>query len=440
MVKIDASEYETNWLTDSPKKEGQPNDGEEVVESDSTPTETEQAAKALESVLNESVSKNWIPYEGPEGGEGWQNANDPDDVRYGLDEPPGEIEPGYEEMAEEWGDTSEGEWFTESLEQGELSSVDSIDEGEWVTIDGEIRQIESIKDNGFIFGNAASLFEVKDGIIVDEQEFDNPIQGAIQYLEFSEDSETESGWFQVGEDWDIVESPSGGNQYAATVTDSEGNTESVGMSEIEGRRRAVEVEPVNIQSGKPWEKYDNEIPESDSLPESLSIGDMDRLDEVQVDHIQSGLTKADTIGLLEHADSIKQYDEDSRMLQFKDVIASYSPGDKTLRINPDEFSEERIERGHESGRFVAENRSELMIHEAMHVAHAQNLGSIDEAEEMINTDLNSGEMAVVADSVSRYAAQNPMELVAEVGLKILKGEEVSNGALWAYEKFQGPQL
>jgi len=111
MVKIDASEYETNWLTDSPEKEGQPNDDEEVAESDSTPTEenqAQQATKALKSALDSTFEKDeWIPYEGPEGGEGWQNTQDPDDIRYGLDEPPGEVADGYEEQAEDWGESNE---------------------------------------------------------------------------------------------------------------------------------------------------------------------------------------------------------------------------------------------------------------------------------------------------------------------------------------------
>ena len=97
MVKIDASEYETNWLTDSPEKEGQPNGDEEAAGSDSTPTEenqTEQAAKALASAL-EDVTKEWIPYRGNRGGVGWQNTEDEDDIRY-VDEAPGEVADGFE--------------------------------------------------------------------------------------------------------------------------------------------------------------------------------------------------------------------------------------------------------------------------------------------------------------------------------------------------------
>jgi len=62
-----------------------------------------------------TLGKNWIPYQGPMGGEGWQNANDPDDIRY-VDDPPGEIEEGYEEQAEGWGE-SDQERFVNAVEE-----------------------------------------------------------------------------------------------------------------------------------------------------------------------------------------------------------------------------------------------------------------------------------------------------------------------------------
>jgi hypothetical protein len=71
---------------------------------------TEYPAKRLEGRFNgplvvatevddsddEQTEKEWVPYIGPRGGEGWRNENDPDDVRY-TDEPPGELADGYEQ-------------------------------------------------------------------------------------------------------------------------------------------------------------------------------------------------------------------------------------------------------------------------------------------------------------------------------------------------------
>jgi len=56
-----------------------------------------------------TMRKEWIPYRGPQDGEGWQNVNNPDDIRYGLEDPPGEVAEGYEEQAEDWGPSSDEE-------------------------------------------------------------------------------------------------------------------------------------------------------------------------------------------------------------------------------------------------------------------------------------------------------------------------------------------
>lgn len=106
MTKIDASEYDANWLTDGSANSENGGDSEQSAsgsdpsESENTDTRTEseeqveQAVKALEGALTE---KDWIPYQGPQGGEGWQNTQNPDDIRYGLDEAPGEVAAGYDE-------------------------------------------------------------------------------------------------------------------------------------------------------------------------------------------------------------------------------------------------------------------------------------------------------------------------------------------------------
>lgn len=66
-----------------------------------SPEEEEKPAKdeilsALEEVTKEAVEKKWIPYVGPKGGEGWQNTQNPDDIRYQT-EAPGEVSAGYDE-------------------------------------------------------------------------------------------------------------------------------------------------------------------------------------------------------------------------------------------------------------------------------------------------------------------------------------------------------
>lgn len=70
----------------------------------------EIATRAVVAVL----LKGWIPYRGPRGGEGWQNTDDPEDVRY-QDDPPGDVPEEYEDMAEDWG-TDDAESETPEIE------------------------------------------------------------------------------------------------------------------------------------------------------------------------------------------------------------------------------------------------------------------------------------------------------------------------------------
>jgi len=44
----------------------------------------------------DTLEREWVPYEGPRGGTGWQREDDPEEVRY-VEEPPGEVAEGYEQ-------------------------------------------------------------------------------------------------------------------------------------------------------------------------------------------------------------------------------------------------------------------------------------------------------------------------------------------------------
>jgi len=96
-------------------------DGETVP--DCVPKDSEKA-KFLEAINNvtedflnsptdgvgRTFEKEWIPYLGPRGGEGWQNSQDMDEVVYQA-EAPGKAGEGYEEFVEEhnWGTEGQGD-------------------------------------------------------------------------------------------------------------------------------------------------------------------------------------------------------------------------------------------------------------------------------------------------------------------------------------------
>jgi hypothetical protein len=80
------------------------------------------------------ISKDWIPYQGPKGGEGWQSTSNPDDVRY-VDEPPGEVHSDYQDMVDEWGDgnnESESERKPDGGVEVPDEGVEQRDEGYFV--------------------------------------------------------------------------------------------------------------------------------------------------------------------------------------------------------------------------------------------------------------------------------------------------------------------
>lgn len=104
---------------------------------------------------NNPKEKQWVPYEGPQGGQGWQREDDPDDVRY-TNEPPGEIAEGYEEMAEGWGDDS-----PELSEYSIYGDSDNYRELE--------SEIETILETGDFDGGAVDT-DIQP--LTDEDEFD----------------------------------------------------------------------------------------------------------------------------------------------------------------------------------------------------------------------------------------------------------------------------
>lgn len=70
-------------------------------------------------VIRTKIKKTWVPYEGPQGGTGWQNANDTDEIIY-QPEPPGNLE--VENL-----DSDQIETLDEYLEEIGLNLEDHVD-------------------------------------------------------------------------------------------------------------------------------------------------------------------------------------------------------------------------------------------------------------------------------------------------------------------------
>lgn len=144
-----------------------------------------------------TVGKKWIPYEGPRGGEGWQNVNDPDDIRYGLDEAPGEVADGYDEdhwskypSDEDWPDSPFGTGWKEPTGFGRSGGMSEKDALMFVNYDDEF-QVGRIRE----FRPDENLYELEGGYVI----------GHSQVLGFSEPDpesriETSQGMVVEG-DW-----------------------------------------------------------------------------------------------------------------------------------------------------------------------------------------------------------------------------------------------
>jgi hypothetical protein len=116
-----------------------------------------------------------------------------------------------------------------------------------------------------------------------------------------------------------------------------------------------------------------------------------------------------------------------------------------MLFNPDSFTEEKYEEVDE-GEYATESLEDTVIHEAVHVKHSEamkedpDIEFEDLAQELVNDRLEKGERDMIREFVSDYAGTNAFEVVAEVGVKILKGEEVRDEAMYLYEKYHGPEL
>lgn len=121
----------------------------------------------------------WVPYAGPDGGRGWQDANNPDDVRY-TDDPPGEpVNPDdippveFARVAEGLGDDIDGRdvkdmlWeeyhdYTPDFGEGDTVAVETDEgrfEGEVTFYDGDFVDVET-EDGRTVEAEAGDVLDV----------------------------------------------------------------------------------------------------------------------------------------------------------------------------------------------------------------------------------------------------------------------------------------
>lgn len=164
-----------------------------------------------------SLHKEWIPYEGPRGGEGWQNTDDPDVVLY-QEDPPGDVADGYD--ADHWQQyPSENDWprspfgteWEEPTGFGRDGGMNERDAVLFVNYDDEL-QVSQIAN----FRPAQNTYELENGYVI----------GHSQLVAHSEPDpqkrlETSVGMVNEG-DWITYDTPFA-TTYTARITNVERN-------------------------------------------------------------------------------------------------------------------------------------------------------------------------------------------------------------------------
>lgn len=144
-----------------------------------------------------TLGKEWIPYEGPRGGEGWQNTEDKDDIRYNLDNPPGEVADGYEDMAEDWGEDSREEFLSDirsefGLPQGTVADVATSNSQlytEWdvgsmkIALKASVYEVTDDDEGSEIYENIADQFYENIDATTEAREATTALFEAVEQVE-----------------------------------------------------------------------------------------------------------------------------------------------------------------------------------------------------------------------------------------------------------------
>jgi len=374
----------------------------------------------------------------------WSDFSDdaiPNEVKEALGET--ESEQTEEEPEESQGDP---DWF-ESIDFESYSSDNGLFSGgkysfrgEVITLDeaGEARGVQYFDSEG-----VHNTFAEIDGVATTVSEQSSVDTGTIRNIHFSEDTDMEDGWYRIGDDTRVED---GGDSIFVEFEDQNGNITEIDAVEVE-REQLIDRKHIPAEIGdatpsmeKPWENYEREYPEKPDLPDHLNTGNITEENGYTAESIKSinsGLGRVADLGLDRQISSIEVLDEEG-------TLGRFDPNTDQVLLNPRQMNQEQLDDLSENFS-VGETVEDLVAHEAMHAAHVEALledeWSVDEIfDELLNKPLNESEKEIMERDVSTYGASNALEVVAEVGLAITMGKEVSDEALFIYEKYGGPEL
>jgi hypothetical protein len=340
-------------------------------------------------------------------------------------------------------------WFEERDFEEEYGAPEDVDlvEGMSLEVGDEIQQIQdSTSENGVDYYQLddGTVMGVVDGVLTQSSEVSRLDIGTEQHITWDEDANLEDGWYAV--DDNINETDEG---LMVELVDEDGETHEIDGEAVEReglidrKDTPMEADVIEPEMAGAHEEFDAEYPDSPDLDENVSLDNIEAdLDETQRNQIERGLGKAQELGLTDSVDSVTEMDvggEASGM-----TLGRFEPESGEIKINVDRMNQETLDSvGDEFA--VGDSVEDMLVHESIHAKHAAELeeqGWTPEEmrEELLRDGLPESEQEIMESEVSEYGAANPLEVVAEIGTKITRGEEVSDEALHLYEKYGGPEL
>jgi len=207
-----------------------------------------------------------------------------------------------------------------------------------------------------------------------------------------------------------------------------------GAGDSEARQRVQDI----AESDAPTDEKKAELESAVSDTTGVDNVNFDDFDEQQAVEASDAFV---ALGEAGETEGIQGITTDTTELGDSEAAANYDPFDQTIRIDADQFTEEKAQEWGDSGFLAGDSIRHLVAHEVGHHNHftkevdGQSAGMQAQAQEIPEQAKQP-----FAEDVSVYAVENPNEMVAELYAMKVSGEELSTGMENAYEMFNGPEV
>ena len=321
---------------------------------------------------------------------------------------------------------------------GEELSADDLSAGDTAVINGdesEVLEVGETDQGTFV------AFE-KDGeeFVIFEDLLDIEAPGGDDAGEGEDDGvatdEGESaGGVSVGDTFEFDDAPGG------EVVAIDRDTRTVVYEDAEtGEERLTTLEGVEGTEDEGREESELESSVGEAFDGNTSVNFENMTDE-QADSVASAIQDvADAVGVDAFVTEVTtEKPEDKENIA--STSAFYSTRESKLFINPDLYSDERVEADFESGFSATETKEGTVYHEMAHVKHKNDLLSEDRLSSVENDQFSEDEESLIEDEVGGYASSEPLEMVAEVfASNMERGETYSDEVMELYNDYGGPEL